>query len=99
MRPLRLASALSSASLALAWTTYIVPHSGGKDDTLALAAAFAADLTLATNATIIFEKGVTYNMLTPISFPRLENIIISVQGNISYAADIQETQGENPQTM
>lgn len=96
MRFLRLASAVSSVSLALAWTTYIVPHSGGNDDTPALTAAFAADPTLTANATIIFKDSVTYNILTPIRFPRFENVIVSVQGNLSYAADIQKTQGEDP---
>lgn len=95
MRLIHLSFALSSASLALAWTTYTVPHSGGNDDTPALAAAFAADPTLATNTTIIFENGVTYSMVTPIRFPRFENVIVSIQGNISYAVDIQKTQGEN----
>ena len=94
---LRLAAAMSSASLVLAWTTYTVPYSGGKDDTPALTAALAADPLLTSNATIVFEKGVTYNILTPIRFPRFENVIVSVQGNLSYAADIQKTQGENPQ--
>ena len=96
MRLLRLVSALSSVSLVLAWTTYIVPHSEGYDDTPALAAAFAANPELATDATILFEQGVTYNILTPIRFPRFENVIVSIQGNLTYAADIKATQGKNP---
>jgi hypothetical protein len=99
MRLLHLASALSSVSLALAWTTYVVPHSAGDDDTPALAAAFSARPELATNATILFEQGVTYNILTPIRFPYFQNVIVSVQGNLTYAADIQATQGENLPTM
>ena len=95
MRLLHLTSVLSSVSLVLAWVTYIVPHSGGNDDTPALAAAFAADPKLATNATILFKQGVTYNILTPISFPSFENVLISIQGNLTYAADIQATQGAN----
>jgi len=94
-----LASALSFISLAAAWTTYIVPHSEGNDDSPALAAAFAADPKLATDATIIFKKGVTYNISTPILFPRFNNVIVSVQGNLSYGADIKATQGENPPLM
>ena len=94
MRLLHLASALTSVSVALAWTTYVVPHSEGNDDTPALAAAFVADPKLATNATILFKQGVTYNILTPIVFPRFENVIVSVQGNLTYAADVQTTQGE-----
>jgi len=96
MRLVHLTSALSFMSLAVAWTTYIVPHSEGNDDAPALAAAFAADPKLATDATIIFQRGVTYNILTPILFPRFENVIVSVKGNLSYGADIQATQGENP---
>lgn len=90
-----LASTLSFVSLAIAWTTYVVPHSLGNDDTPALAAAFSINPGLATDATILFQQGVTYNILTPIVFPTLQNVIVSVQGNITYAADIQETQGEN----
>lgn len=96
MRLIHLTSILPSASLALAWTTYVVPHSQGYDDTPALAAALAADPKLATDATILFEQGVTYNILTPICFPYLENVVISIQGNLTYAADIKATQGENP---
>lgn len=98
MRLLPLASVLSSASLVLGWTTYIVPHSQGGDDAPALVAAFASDPKLATNATILFKKGVTYNILTPIRFPRFENVIVSIQGNLTYAADIQATQGGNLMT-
>ena len=93
MRLLHLASVLSYASLALSWTTYVVPHSGGNDDTPALTAAFAANPKLAADATILFEQGVTYNILTPISFPYFQNVLISVQGNLTYAANIQATQG------
>jgi len=98
MRLLHLASTLSFISLALAWTTYTVPHSSGKDDTPALAAAFSANFKLSTDATILFQKGVTYNILTPIRFPYLKNVVISVQGNLTYASDIKATQGEDPQT-
>jgi hypothetical protein len=98
MRLLHIASALSSVSLALAWTTYVVPNSPGNDDTPALAAAFSADPKLATNATILFKRGVTYNISTPIRFPRFENVIVSVQGNLTYADDIKATQGANPRT-
>ncbi|KAF9783458.1 pectin lyase fold/virulence factor [Thelephora terrestris] len=92
MHFLRLVFALSSASIAAAWTTYIVPHSGGNDDTLALAAALSANKALATNATILFQTGITYNILTPIAFPKFQNVIVSIQGNITYAADVKKTQ-------
>ena len=99
MHLLRLASALSVVSLAAAWTTYIVPHSSGSDDTPALTAAFSSNNNLASGATILFQKGVTYNILTPIKFPKLQNVIVSVEGNITYAADIKKTQGENPKPL
>jgi hypothetical protein len=98
MRLLHIASALSFVSLALAWTTYVVPNSPGKDDTPALAAAFSANPKLATDATILFKQGVTYNIATPIRFPRFQNVIVSVQGNLTYAADIKATQGTDPRT-
>ena len=96
---LRLASALPFLSFTAAWTTYVVPHSSGNDDTPALAAAFSKDQSLATDATILFQKGVTYNMLTPITFPIFQNVIVSVQGNLTYAADVKGTQGEGPKPL
>lgn len=93
MRLLRLASVLSFVSLAFAWRTYTVPYSGGNDDAPALNAVFKSNPELATDATILFKKGVTYNLNTPVSFPRFKNVVISVQGNISYAANIAATQG------
>jgi hypothetical protein len=93
MHFVHLASALFFVSPALAWTTYVVPHSQGHDDTPALTAAFAANPKLARNATILFQQGVIYNILTPIHFPHFENVVVSVQGNLTYAADIQATQG------
>lgn len=76
----------------MAWTTYVVPHSEGADDGLTLTKAFAANPQLATNTKILFKKGITYNILTPLLFPALENVIVSVQGNLSYGADIKATQ-------
>jgi len=93
MHSLYLASALSFVSLALAWTTYVVPHSRGGDDTPALTAAFAANPNLAHDATILFKQGVIYNILTPIHFPYFNNVIVSVQGNLTYAANVKATQG------
>lgn len=93
MHLLRLASALSSASLALAWTTYVVPHSQGGDDTPALTKALAENPQYLTDATILFQQGITYNILTPIHFPYFNNVIVSVQGNLTYAADVKATQG------
>ena len=97
MRLIHFVSALLSVSLAAAaWTTYVVPHSPGGDDAPALIAALSTNECLATNATILFKKGVTYNISTPIKFPKFQNVIVSIQGNITYAADIEKTQGEGP---
>jgi len=93
MRLLRLASYLSFVSLALAWTVYTVPHSGGNDDSPALNAALKSHPEYVTDATILFKQGIKYNLNTPVYFPRLVNAIVSVQGNISYAANIAATQG------
>jgi len=90
---LRLASSLSFVSLALAWTVFKVPYSYGSDDAPALNAALKSHPEYVTNATILFEKGIKYNLDTPVHFPRLTNAIVSVQGNISYAANIAATQG------
>jgi hypothetical protein len=93
MHFLHLAAVLSSVSLAVAWTTYVVPYSGGSDDTPALTAAFAANPNLARDTTILFKQGVTYKISTPIHFPSFTNVIVSVQGNLTYAADVKATQG------
>lgn len=90
----RLTLTLPFVSLAAAWTTYIVPHSQGNDDTPALTAALANNKNLATDTTILFQQGIVYNILTPIKFPKFQNVIVSVQGNLTYAADIKKTQGE-----
>ena len=95
MHFLNLASALCFVPVALAWTTYVVPHSQGRDDTPTLTAAFAANPKLSHNATILFKKGVTYNILTPIHFPYFDNVIVSVQGNLTYGSDVKATQGRS----
>ena len=96
---LRLVSALSFVSFTTAWTTYSVPHSSGGDDTPALTTALSKNNSLRTDATILFQQGLTYNILTPIEFPVLYNVIVSIQGNLTYAANIKETQGENPRSL
>ena len=95
MRLLYLISALPLLPAALAWTTYTVPHSGGGDDTPALISALKSRPELRSQATIVFQKGLTYNLATPVKFPYLENVTIQIQGNISFATDIAATQGAN----
>ena len=93
MRLRHLASSLSFVSLALAWTVYTVPYSGGNDDAPTLNAALKSHPEFVTDVTILFKQGTKYNFKTPVRFPKLTNAIVSVQGNISYAADVAATQG------
>lgn len=81
---------LSHAYVVSAWTTFTVPHTAGQDDTPGLTAALA---NYSKNATILFEKGVTYNIFTPIKFPALTNVEIRFEGNLTYPTDIPAIQG------
>ncbi|KAL0569242.1 hypothetical protein V5O48_012729 [Marasmius crinis-equi] len=74
-----------------AWNTFTVPHTGvaGQDDTPGLTAALA---NFSTNATILFQKGVTYNIFTPITFPVLQNVEVRIEGNLSLPSDIPTVQ-------
>ena len=76
-------------SFTTAWDIFTVPHTDGEDDVPDLMAAIG---NYATNATILFEKGVNYNIFTPIKFPVLTNVDVSIQGNLSYPSDIQTVQ-------
>ncbi|KAF9002751.1 pectin lyase-like protein [Cyathus striatus] len=74
---------------ARAWNTFVVPNSGGQDDTPALLAALPSH---SSNTTILFQKGTTYNIFTPIKFPTLNNVEIRVEGNLTYPSDIATVQ-------
>ncbi|KAJ6520551.1 pectin lyase fold/virulence factor [Mycena sanguinolenta] len=80
---------LQAATVALAWDTFLVPHTPGRDDTPGL-------LSLVTNhssdATILFSKGITYNIFTAIEFPVLTNVEIAIEGNLTYPTNISEIQ-------
>ena len=82
---------LFAVQLVAAWTTYVVPHTPGADDTPAVLSGLTAH---STNATILFQKGITYNIFTPIKFPLLTNVEVSIQGNLSYPTDIASIQGK-----
>ncbi|KAI0354693.1 pectin lyase-like protein [Trametes cingulata] len=45
------------------------------------------------NATILFAKGVKYNIFTPIKFPVFNNVEVRIEGNLSYPDDIATIQG------
>ncbi|KAG7100209.1 hypothetical protein E1B28_001984 [Marasmius oreades] len=74
-----------------AWKTFIVPHHGG-DDTPGLTAALA-NANLTSNTTILFQKGITYNIFTPVTFPVLQNVEVRIEGNLTLPEDISTVQG------
>lgn len=71
--------------------TFVVPHVPGQDDTPGLAAVLS---NYSTNATILFQKGITYNIFTPIKFPKLTNVEVRIEGNLTYPSDIATIQGQ-----
>ncbi|KAF8650280.1 hypothetical protein AX16_005333 [Volvariella volvacea WC 439] len=73
----------------LAWKTFVVPHVDGQDDTPALLAALP---NYANDSKILFKKGITYNIFTPITFPVLNNVEIHIEGNLTYPSDIPTVQ-------
>lgn len=75
-----------------AWKTFIVPHAAGQDDTPVLTAALGSG-NYSSNATILFERGVTYNIFSPIEFPILDNVEVAIEGNLTYPTDISVVQG------
>ncbi|KAF7292275.1 Pectin lyase-like protein [Mycena kentingensis (nom. inval.)] len=80
---------LLQAATAHAWYTFVVPHTPGADDTpalLALATAHPSD------ATLLFSKGTTYNIFTPIKFPVFTNVEVRIEGNLTYPEDIPTIQ-------
>ncbi|KAF7436008.1 hypothetical protein PC9H_002834 [Pleurotus ostreatus] len=83
-------SALASyVYIAHAWKVFEVPHVDGQDDTPALAAALA---NFTADSTILFKKGVTYNIFTPITFPVFTNVEVRIEGNLTYPEDIPTVQ-------
>ncbi len=84
---------LALTASSIAWQTYVVPHASGQDDTPALMTVLASG-TFSSNTTILFEKGVTYNIFSPIKFPILNNVEVAIEGNLTYPDDIATVQGE-----
>ncbi|KAF8079271.1 pectin lyase-like protein [Lyophyllum atratum] len=80
---------LAHVYVAAAWNTFVVPHVDGQDDTPGLTAVLA---NFSTNSTILFQKGITYNIFTPIKFPALNNVEIRFEGNLTYPTDIPAIQ-------
>uniref|UniRef100_A0A0W0FJ81 galacturonan 1,4-alpha-galacturonidase n=1 Tax=Moniliophthora roreri TaxID=221103 RepID=A0A0W0FJ81_MONRR len=75
--------------LAAAWKTFVVPHTPGQDDTPALLSGLA---NYTSDSTILFEKGKTYNILTPVTFPTLTNVEVRIEGNITLPDDMPTVQ-------
>ncbi|KAL0065013.1 hypothetical protein AAF712_008006 [Marasmius tenuissimus] len=74
-----------------AWRTFVVPHSdvAGQDDAPGLMAVLA---NFSSDTTILFEQGATYNILTPILFPVMNNVEIRIEGNLTLPDDIPAVQ-------
>lgn len=81
------------ATGARAWRTHIVSHTLDADDSPSLMTALSS-ANLTANATILFEKGQTYNIFTPIKFPVLTNVEVRIEGNLTYPDDISVIQSE-----
>ncbi|KAJ3556355.1 hypothetical protein NM688_g2075 [Phlebia brevispora] len=84
-------------SCATPWRTFVAPHSPNRsaDDAPLLTAALTEGQIL-SNATILFQKGVTYNIFSPVKFPVLQNVEVAIEGNITYPTDIATIQGMPP---
>lgn len=76
-----------------AWNTFVVAHVDEQDDTPAFKTALASG-NISANTSILFEKGVTYNIFSPIEFPEFNNIEVRIEGNLTYPEDISTIQGE-----
>jgi galacturan 1,4-alpha-galacturonidase len=67
-----------------------MPHArNGADDSPGILAAAASCLA---NSTIIFSEGITYNLLTPLSFTGLQNVRFEIEGNVSLSSNVTEVQ-------
>ena len=83
---------LAYACRATAVTTFTVPHVAGQDDTPTLLEAMK---NFSSDSTILFKNGITYNIFTPIQFPRLTNVEVRVEGNLTYPTDIPTIQSRS----
>ncbi len=78
-------------SCAAAWTTFTVPHTDGQDDVPILTTALLTG-NFSKSATILFARGIKYNIFTPIRFPALTNVEVRIEGNLSYPENISTIQ-------
>lgn len=83
-------SVLAYFSSAVCAKTCIVPASNSTtSDAAVIREVFAR---CAEDSTILFQKGVDYNVFEPISATNLSNVVISVQGNLNLPQDIPAVQ-------
>lgn len=77
-----------------AWQTVVVPHSSNRtaDDAPLLRSALASG-NFSANTTILFQRGVSYNIFTPVKFPVFQNVEVAIEGNLTYPSDIATVQG------
>jgi len=80
---------LSLFASSYSWRTFTVPHVDGGDDTQGLLSALS---NFSSDATILFEKGITYNIFNAIKFPVLTNVEVAIEGNLTYPTDIATVQ-------
>jgi hypothetical protein len=88
IRPLLLLLALAKVSTA-AKQTCVMPHTDGGDDSPGILSAAKSCLN---DSTIVFSQGITYNLLTPLSFLGLQDVEFSFKGNISLSKNVSEVE-------
>lgn len=79
-------AALALSTAVSAYSTCVVPFGGpGVDDSVAVRSLLA---NCSTNAEIVFSSCTTYNISTPINFGTLNNVTVSILGNLNLPQSI-----------
>ncbi|KZV74089.1 glycoside hydrolase family 28 protein [Peniophora sp. CONT] len=73
------------------WNTFTVSHTDGADDVPALKTALSSG-NITANSTILFKKGITYNIWSALQFPTLNNVEVAIEGNLTYPESIVDVQ-------
>jgi len=83
-------ASVALATVASAYSTCVVPFGGqGVDDSAAVRALLP---NCSSNAEIVFSSCTTYNISTPINFGTLNNVTISILGNLNLPSSIPYVQ-------
>lgn len=86
-------SLLGYFSSAVCAKNCIVPTASNSSSTVSDSKLIEATFAQCSqDSTIIFQKGINYNVFEPISATNLSNVIISVQGNLNLPQDIPAVQ-------